>query len=198
MKTVLRSIAAAAALAAVASSASALTINFDDLAQDPNGIPFAGLYQGFDFTGWYYATDDAPNYIASSQPNSISTWDEPGSNNYEPSPVISSATPFQFVSAMFSGYPGESVAIELLLNGVRMNTLTFPGPINGTLSGTPQIVNSNYNGLVNQIVVWSNQGHYAMDDLNVNMVPEPSAYAMMAMGLATLGIAARRRNRKAS
>lgn len=38
-----------------------------------------------------------------------------------------------------------------------------------------------------------NQGQFALDDLHVGVVPEPSAYLMMLLGLAGMGLLARRR-----
>jgi hypothetical protein len=39
----------------------------------------------------------------------------------------------------------------------------------------------------------TNQGQFAIDDLNVSAVPEPSAYAMLGTGFLFMGAIARRR-----
>jgi hypothetical protein len=183
----------AGALLPLTAAAQTTTLKFDDLAPATGGL-FVTPYQGFDFTRWYWAPDDPP-YNAASSPTSISTFDIPGTEVvFEASPVIRSSTPFVFQSAWFSGPALGQVAIELLLDGVRQNVLDYSSNVL-TLSSTPQELTSNYAGLVNEIVVWSHQGHYAMDNVTVTIsaVPEPSTWLLALAGLAVVGYTARRR-----
>jgi hypothetical protein len=67
-----------------------------------------------------------------------------------------------------------------LYNG---STLVFQTPESAELSHTPTFVASGYSGLVTSVVIAGPQGHFAMDDFTfTSPVPEPSAFALTALG----------------
>ncbi|MBL8330574.1 MAG: PEP-CTERM sorting domain-containing protein [Rubrivivax sp.] len=96
--------------------------------------------------------------------------------------------------------------------GTPGQTFGLPGPTNG---GTFDILKNGFepvpgNGFIytftnplpnlelKGIALYGFAGYYAVDNIVVTAVPEPSAYAMFAVGLGVLGFAARRRQQKAN
>jgi hypothetical protein len=92
--------------------------------------------------------------------------------------------------------PASGGAIWIGLNSVDQSVL--PGMEDGVIPGQRGI----YNELVNQnvplyeVAFWSIDNNFAVDDIRVTLVPEPSSYAMMVAGLGVLGLVARRRKAK--
>lgn len=197
MKLLLRKVAAAVALVAALPAAQADVLNFDDL--NSFGF-FSAPYQGFSFgtldskTGaWLYDNVSTAPFVSKSPLSHVATdfhLYTPG-NLWEDAQAITSPVDFKFDGAWFSGY--NKVKFKLYLNG----GLVFTSGESAELSATPAFLASGYTGLVDAVVVSGEQGYYAMDDFTYNtaVVPEPSTYALMALGLCAVGFVANRRRR---
>ena len=169
---------------------------------------------------WYWAPGSAP-YYAAGNTNIGATAANPGS--YDAMVITStSGIPFTFQGAMFSGCCG-AVGIELTLasggtvylgsgfaggpGGLGTGGATNGGTFDLTLQGTLQPGGGNIysfltdpaykNVSVTEVVIWGESGLYAMDNVMVTPVPEPSTLALTALGLAALGVVARRRRQTA-
>lgn len=180
-------------------------------------------YKGFNFgnatgtgSSWFWAAETPvfPSFPAAG--NNI-TPTASGAGLYDAS-VISNTTPFKLVSAVFTG-PGGPIGIELVDTS---NNSYFLGPhfnapsdlgtgnagtfFGGTLllQSPPSIgtgssfvylfTNTEHPSLwLKEVVFWGEGYTYAVDNIVVDVVPEPSAYAMALVGLAGMALLARRR-----
>ena len=182
IKTKLLKISAALAIALAAPFASATVLTFDDLTGQ--SVMVNG-YGGFDWTGWsHYDWAQSPF-----NPSSGSTRLYNDNNNAS----ISSASAFTLEGAYFSGQ--AAVSFNMYLGN---SLVASSGWL--TTTSTPTFLSSSYNGLIDKIVVNSNQPNFfTLDDLTVNSVsavPEPETYAMLLAGLGVMGAVARRRKAK--
>lgn len=194
---ILRNATIGACLAAVgASGVQAATLDFEDL----SGVstPFSAMpdpYNGLIFTGWFFGVDTV--YSASSGTIDLYTdYTDPQNpldyvitNNN----TISSATPFIFDSAMFSGDSG--VTFELYLAGNLVHTSASLPDSSGTFYA-PTLLASGYTGQIDTVKVRAVQGYYSMDDFAYHAaagVPEPESYALLLAGLGFLVLVAKRR-----
>ena len=222
MKSILRAVAGAViAATATFASAQSTTLDFDDLQSlvtPGNPATYSGIlgnYKGFDFSNatgttgtWAWYTSAEP--LAGSPSPLINIT---GSVDVLPVPndtleafVIKtvSGLPFTLQSLWVAGAP---VYLELLDttgglhflggfdgtnafgNGVMTNPLTGDAT-RGVYSITPPLLQ---NLELAEVAVWSLPGVFAVDDIKVTVVPEPSSYAMLIAGVGVLLVAARRR-----
>ncbi len=134
----------------------------------------------------------------------------PGADtDFDQSPAITSATPFRFIGASFTGgiangTSGNKVKYELLDQfGATIavtGDLTFaasPVPLpNGMLTNVPVFLNNPLSAqLVYGVKIQSQWALYAMDDFtyNTSPVPEPGTYALLLAGLGVVVAIARKR-----
>ena len=174
----------------------ATVLGFEDL--DPSPASFDVMpspYLGFTFTGWYYGPDML--YIPASGVIDLFTdYADPANPDAYVITVnnsITSATPFIFEGASFSGYSG--VTFELYRGGNLVHT-------SATLPDAPDVdpymstfLASGYSFAVDTVKVSGVQGFYAMDDFQYQAgpIPEPATYAMLIFGLLAVGGAVMRR-----
>jgi hypothetical protein len=168
-------------------TALAATFDFENL--DPSPAIFDVMpspYGGFSFTGWYYGPDMVYT-PASGAVDLFTDYADPGNpDNFviTVNNAISSATPFIFEGASFSGYSG--VKFELFLNGNLVHT-SQPLPDAPDLAPyMPTFLASGYNLAVDTVKVSGVQGFYAMDDFTysaITSVPEPASYTMLLVYL---------------
>lgn len=163
---------------------------------------------------WYWQAGSAPYYSA----GNINISGTPANPGFYDAMVITAANggAFTFQGAMFSGV--GPIGIELLLTngstvfvggfaggpaGLGTGGATNGGTFDIGLQGTAQpggggiynfLMDPAYkNAAVREVAIWGEASFYAMDNVMVTAVPEPSALALSAMGLAALGFMARRR-----
>ncbi|CAN5343043.1 hypothetical protein BH11PSE9_BH11PSE9_35630 [soil metagenome] len=195
MKNMTRTLAAAAALAALASFApvaSATVLTFDDIGS-ADFVP--ANYGGLDWSSsTWLSFENLPADGTPYTPHS-GTWvvgADWGSSDADTTIRFSTASHFD--GAWFSGYDTSSVSFELYLGNQFVGT-------SATLatSATSTFLSAGYSGLVDKVVVSSNaHAFYAMDDFTFTAaVPEPETYALMLAGLVAVGafvrVSARRR-----
>jgi hypothetical protein len=183
-----RSLLAVAALAlgaGLATGASATVLTFDD-------IGIEGLvptnYGGLDWSaaGWAaFGGEQAPYTAHSGDWRVASVWEGTDATS-----VIRFTAPTVFTGAWFSGLGGATVTFELYSRGQRVATSATLDP-----SSTPAFLASGYAGAVDAVRVSSpHHASFAMDDFTFTAaVPEPHTYALMLLGIAAIGAAARRR-----
>jgi hypothetical protein len=192
---------AALALVAAAPMAHADVLTFDDL---PDSGYFTSTYHGFSFGNldsqtnqWFWSNAVDSTYPAHSGTTSVST-DASLFNGLasEEAMAITSATPFVFQGAYFSGpsltLDGTPAEISFAL--YDGSNLVYTSAPSAQLGNVSSFIASGYEGDVTGVVVAGPQGYYAMDDFTFTAaVPEPGTMVMMLAGLGSLGLAARRR-----
>lgn len=182
--------------AAGASGIQAATLDFEDL----SGVstPFSAMpdpYNGLTFTGWFFGIDTVYTPASGSIDLFTDYADPQNPLNYviTNNNAISSATPFIFDGAMFSGDSG--VTFELYLAGNLVHTSATLPDSSGTFYA-PTLLASGYTGQVDTVKVRAVQGYYSMDDFAYHaaaVVPEPESYALLMAGLGLLAFVAKRR-----
>jgi PEP-CTERM motif len=210
----------AVAFATTVAGAQTVTLDFNDLPATATFFEGAGTsYMGFDFSSatgtpgssWYWAPGDTRfvSGAGAANNNNITGYVDGAPTDQYDAFVISSATPFTFQSAFFSGGCDKGCATPLFLELLTTDgeVIRLGGfddtlnPANATLnlpsSGGVTYTNSGYgNRQLAEIAVWAPSGQFSMDDVvlgQVAAVPEPSTYGLMAMGLAGVGFMVRRR-----
>lgn len=184
---------------AIAHASTVLT--FEDLDSSPAAYDVVPTpYQGLTFTGWYFGVDTLYK-PASGLIDLFTDYADPAnpfdyvitnSNNR-----ITSATPFIFDGAWFSGYSG--VTFELWNGGTLVATSASLPDAPGVDPYDPVFLASGYSGEVDTVVVSGVQGYYSMDDFtfhqaSTNAVPEPASAALALLGVGMAGWMRRRQS----
>ena len=172
--------------------AAATVLTFDDLS-GTGSVPTN--YGGLTFNNWFYSNVPDPAYPPKSGATNLFTGDF-GPSVTDGNASISFAAPIVLDGAYFSGYSG--VSFKLYNSGILVR-VSDALPDGGASGYGPTFLSSGYAGTVDKIVVSGIQGYYAMDDLtyHISAVPEPDIAALWLLGLAGVGIAARRRGQSA-
>ena len=177
---------AAVAMTAIAASARATVVTFDDLTSDQ---VVANGYGGINWNGnWTAYSEDQPPYTAESSPYRVYDQSSGGDS-------FNFSTPVVFNGAYFAGNAFATVQFQLLLGGSVVATSSILDP-----SATPTFLASGYSGLVDEVDVLSpSPDFFVMDDVTYSGgVPEPAAWALMLIGVAGLGAALRGRRLSAA
>ena len=221
MKT--KAIFSALALAAttLATSARADVLTFEDL---PSGRDFfTAPYHGFNFgnnvraTNDWFWTDGQPDFNDPAADPSYNVFYTPKSGTHgisvdassflnpprQSAMSIRTVAPITFLGAYFSAGVntspsttfGDTVQYQLFLGDTPVGG---PSVASAGLTFTSTFVASGYAGLVDRIVIVSNNpGIWLMDDLTFTpSVPEPATMGLVLLGLLAVGAAGRRRNTK--
>lgn len=107
---------------------------------------------------------------------------------------VTSASPFVFDGASFSGYSG--VTFELWFGGSVVHTSTSIADSAGPDPYSPTFLASGYAGEIDKLVVSGVQGYYAMNDFTFHRtataVSEPNSILLALMALGIMGVSYRR------
>ncbi|WP_229256063.1 PEP-CTERM sorting domain-containing protein [Duganella fentianensis] len=178
------------ALTVPAAATFATTINFDDLKTDSNGSVIDNGYSGFSWDNYYVIkgeqTSFDPGYGGTviSSPNSAF-------NGHGGPATFSNAAKFSLASLYLTKVWQDG---GTLFEGYRGNQLVFSKTVY-SYSGLPVLVSFNgWTDLTSVVMSDDNfSGQSAIDNLSVQVVPEPATYAMLLGGLVLLAAVARRR-----
>lgn len=194
MNTLIRTLAASAALVALAPLAPlahAGVLGFDDIGVYGN-VPVN--YGGLDWSAsTWLAFDDAPGDAFAPHSGTWQLAADFGSSDADTTIRFTTASIFD--GAWFSGYDDSSVSFQLYRGGALVGTSSTL-----TTTSTATYLGSGYTGLVDSVVIASGQqAFYAMDDFTfhgaVAAVPEPQTWALMFGGLGIVALLAHRRRR---
>jgi PEP-CTERM motif len=176
--------------------AHAATLTFEDL--DPSPASFDVMpspYGGFTFSGWFFGPDTL--YTPASGVIDLFTDyadpNDPGAYVITSNNAITSASPFIFDGATFSGYSG--VTFELYLGGNLVHTSATLADAVGPAAYLPTALASGYGLAVDTVKVSGVQGYYSMDDFSyraIAAVPEPGTFALLGLGLGVMALRAKR------
>lgn len=206
MKT--RSFAALALLAAAPAFAQTVTLDFEGAAGYVNGI--GQFYNG----GTDQAGQSGPNYGVSFTGGAVALSNDPAFDPYyadAPSPLTVmfafDADSFMNVAAGFGG------TLTFAYSALASSVVNVFSGLNGTgsvlgsaslsanaLTGCTSAPSCNFDftsvqfaGLARSVGFGDNPGSVLYDNVTITPVPEPSAYLLMALGLAAVGVVKRRR-----
>jgi PEP-CTERM motif len=220
MKSVFRALAGLVlATSASFASAQAVTLDFEEFRPPIGGTPADGLLtasKGFDFSNlsggagqWQWAT--ATPVYGGSLTDGVNITGTEGTPGTFSAWVIDHDKPFTFQSMWGCCGPiylelRSTTGASTFLGGFDYNSSTGTASITGPgiltdLNGNPTrgVYNNALSSLqLDELVIWSYSDQFAIDDIRVTVVPEPSAYAMMIAGLGAMALVARRRKNKAT
>ncbi len=178
-------------------SAQAEVLSFDDRPLGRNW--FTADYMGFRFgnnnpnTNVWFSTSTVNQYYVPHSGSIYLSTDAASYNGglFEDAMPITSATPFTFQGAYFTG--GDQVYYKLFSGGSLVFT---SAPVTVVEGPVTTWVGSGYDQLIDTVVVVGPQGYFGMDNFTYNATPVPEAGTLGLFTAGLLGVAAIVRRRK--
>ena len=208
MKTRQAALVAASALIVASGATQAATVTFDDLTPAGNAIATAVTTDGFDFVGGHFHIIDTFDARLVSS-GSFYLTAEAASALGQPVTMTESTGALFTLNGLDVAelwLPGESLNdfldVKLTGNQFGGGVLTHTVRLDGIRDGVggvgdfQSVALVGWTNLESVTITGQNSfggfGDYSIDNLTVNVVPEPETYALMLLGLGVLGLRARR------
>jgi hypothetical protein len=196
-----------ALVSGVAAQAEAETLFFDDLPTDGSVNAIPNGYGGLDWSNFYAFNPAAFGYTGTGYNNGVVSTPNVAYDGYGDPATISSATLFTLVSGDFTG--AWNNGLHILVQGYNgaslVDSVSFVVNVNGPMmetfdwTGLTSVVFTPSGGAAFPPIAGQGSGeHFALDNLTINLVPEPAAWALMLAGFAGLGAALRARRGRLS
>ena len=161
-------------------------LNFDDLGGGQIPVNYGGLIWN---ESWWTNSGIQPPYTASSPPVTATSYDNMNGVSWTGLSYIDFPAPTVFNGAYFAGY--FTVRYDLYSNG----TLVLSTP-DVAIGETPIFIPSQFSGAIDRVQIQGGQGYFVMDDFSFGVIPEPSTYMLLGLGVAIVGLWQRKRLRR--
>jgi len=181
-------------------AASAATLDFESVGTPGAQVEIPDGYGDLNWNNFYVlnGVEQYPEYPGNGYGTGASSGVYVGFNGFaDPASIVSGST-FDFISASLTAAFNEGLMLDVAgyRDGVQLyfKTVTLSTALYANLlfnwSGIDQLTFKSYGGTP---VFGKNGRQFALDDLQVVKTPIPAALPFLAIGLAGLGFAARRR-----
>lgn len=204
-RSCLSAMALLAAATCFTTAASAATLDFESIGSQGAQNAIEDGYGDLRWSNFYVldGDDQYPSYPNNGYGNGTASGDYVAFNGFGAAAAFSSSSTFDFISAAFTAAWNEGLKLNIVgyRNGAELysQTVTLTTTLYSTLffnwTGIDKVAFFTSGGTP---IVGKGGHQFVIDDLNVVQTPIPAALPFLALGLAGLGYAARRRRAAAT